>query len=233
MSRSHTQSLVRQVGSQLNARDFRAICPVIFNTDALSSAGLFGVKGTAKRNGGALDFENRWATLTKDEVVGLLNIGTKDGTAHQCRVVSHIAGNRYGAGSEDAILIELTGSKEAEALAKELGVNYSMTVTVGQEGIQVTHTNPVIVTLAAANEAMGYLQVPSLEKGTRRSRADQSNPSLQAALAYADANGNQLPARQTAAPANRVDDDFAALFPNAGKRPGRQYNAAPSDEPDF
>jgi hypothetical protein len=219
MSNAHTQSFTRQISAGSVASNYRAIGPVIFSTDSLSAAGVFGVKGSITRNGQVLDLDQRWLTLTTDEVRNILDQGMKDETIQSIRVVSQVAGSRYAAGSEDALLVSLT-SKEGSKLAEKYGFAYERTVSVGQAQIQVTHKNAVAITLAAANQALGLLQYPGIEKETRPSRADQSNPTVQAALDFYDATG-ALPTRVKVAN-SRIDEDFAANFTAAPA--GRTYN---------
>lgn len=227
MSNSHTLSFTRQIAEGTFDNCYRSIGPVVFSTDGLRAAGLMGVKGTLTHNDSVLDLNERWVTITPAEVKALIEQGTKDNTVQSIRVVSKVAGSRYSAGSEDALLVSLT-SKEGIKLAQQYGCVYSRTVKVGQAGIEVTHTNAIAITLAAANEAMGYLQFPGIEKEVRPSRADRSNPSIQDALAFYDATGN-LPARVKTVTSS-VDTDFASNFTVAPR--GRTYNNRNSNRND-
>lgn len=221
---SHTRSFSRQIRAGSHASNFRSVGPVVFSTAQLSSEGKLGVKGTLSRNGATIDFETRWATITPAEVVKFIEVGTKDETIQTIRVVSQVAGSTWGAGTEEALLISLTDSKEAIALAETYGLIYEITVPVGQgdDEVEVTTSNAIAVTLSAACEAMGLLQYPGIEKAAFRSRADSFNPTYQDCIAQYDKDGT-LPVRATSRQP-MIDTEFAKNFVSAAPRNrGRNY----------
>lgn len=220
-----TQSFTVQIAEGTSARCFKSIAPVLFATAELSAAGVVGVKGSLPYQRGEemlqLDFDARWLTLPQSEAKEILETAIRDNTVHAIRVGSSVAGNMYGIGSEPALLLELTGSKEAHKLAEKHFVNYSETAEVGAEGIEVTHVNPMAITLQCASELLGLLQFPTIEKSQgRTSRADTSNPNYFAALQVVDATG-KLPARQFRSQA-RINTTFKERFPEQPQ--GRRYN---------
>lgn len=222
-----TRAMTRSVFVSVAAGQTKAICPVVGFASSgivldpktgkpdLAKSTLI-VKGSIERANpvsGAiqyLDLDQRWCTLTAQEVATLMGQAAKDGTINRIWMFSSIAGNNVGPGSEPAYLLQLNGSDEAQALAAQYGIAYRVDRVVGRSGIPVVHTNPIVVSMQAASAAGFGLWAPPLEKEEERpGRMDQANPHLLQALKHYDATG-ELPSR---APSTaQFDTEFAAKF---------------------
>ena len=220
-SLSHDRSLARQVKDGMFLTDFQTLFPIAFYAEAAFKAGTSLIRGGIYVKHGIAGkqpyqpMDRNWTSLPNDVVLKAIKQAKKDGTIWSTRCISDISGNPRGIGSEEAVLIELTGSPEAEALAAELGINYTTNVKVGQPGAEVvvTHRNALIVTLqlACALQGVDLALLPGQEKENQReSRLDEENMDLREAVAYVLKNG-ELPTRKRSASA-AIETDFASLF---------------------
>lgn len=261
MSRAHAHDLFRPV----TANVWKSVFPVLtvagqglvqLEDGTFDPNSTLVVRGSIKRANHVrnveefLDLDKRWCTMTIADAREIFNTAQADGTIRSMRMVSQIAGNVYGPGSEPALALSLTGpnsdvaktlSKEelkarteaATALAAKFGFNYEKTVKVGPNSdIEVTNKNVIIMSMQAASIITGALYFPSIEKETQiANRMDTQNPSLIQALAHYDATGT-LPARETNQ-ARRFDTEFAAGFaptPQGNQQQGRYTRRGASSD---
>lgn len=150
------------------------------------------------------------------------------------RVISRANGNSAGAGTADAILFQVTGTKELDALAEQYSFAVAKTVKTGQNGeFEEVLTNPIAITLPALLfAAQSPFAVPPQEKAQSFSRMDRWNPDLLEAVAFYQQTGD-FPERATASSAN-VDDEFVSELnikprePRVNPRAGASNNRVPN-----
>ncbi len=261
MSRAHAHDLFRPVSQGI----WKSLFPVVSvagNGLMQAEDGSFDPESTLVVQGSILranklqqkseflDLDKRWCTLTIAQVQEMYNTAKADGTIRSMRMVSRIAGNQYGVGSEPALALSLVGpnpavaatltkdelkarNEAATALAAKYGINYSKTVVVGpNQDINVTNQNVLILSMQAASIITGELYFPSIEKETQiQNRMDTQNPNLIQALAHYDATG-QLPPRETNT-SRRFDTEFAAEFaqtPASNQQNGRYTRRGASSD---
>lgn len=205
MSSGHTRSLYVYCGEGIYQAQFpylmttRKLCQFA-NEDQTKvdlKKTLVAVTGGLKRNDQWLYLSGRWSTLTGQEAKHLLDVGRKDGTVREIRGISRIAGNSRGPGSEEAVLIGLDKSTEARKLAKALGVDYEVTVSVGSRGNEVdVRTGPsVMMSMTAVRTLNGELTFPKRERSKPvYSKSDEAFPTYQELLAHFD-RFRELPPR--------------------------------------
>lgn len=200
-------------------QDFDALFPIGVFGQAFLDKGLVPIRGGIRRvtsHPGAQTYHNldsRWSTLTVDEVKWILKYGMAQKTITEIRIISDLCGNPRGVGTEDGYVVELTGSEEAEALAVELGVNYTTNAKVGN--YVVPHTNAFMFSLKSAVKVVGngLSKISGMEKEEEiPSRMDDTNPTLQQLIAHLDATGT-LPVRERQTPGNVTSvEAFDAIF---------------------
>lgn len=154
------------------------------------------------------NYETRWCTLAATALKQILDVADADGSISDFRVLSrtagiglHLGAGTRGAtqffGNEPALLIELSGSKEAQDLAEMYSLNHQIQqrIPVNGEIKEVSYNAPLIVTRAAADVARGVNVYPAeAGKTAIAPRTDLDNPSWTAAIEHARATG-KLPER--------------------------------------